>query len=69
MISPLREIIAVILLLFFHTASISAFSLKRALVPTVQTPSPEYVRLLNHSILFYEAQRSGKLPADNRISW
>lgn len=21
------------------------------------------------SIMFYEAQRSGKLPADNRISW
>ncbi|KAG1646358.1 hypothetical protein G6F44_000919 [Rhizopus delemar] len=35
----------------------------------VQTPDPEYVRLLNHSILFYEAQRSGKLPNDNRLPW
>ncbi|KAL9557059.1 hypothetical protein MBANPS3_001585 [Mucor bainieri] len=39
------------------------------LPPTVQNPSPEYVKLLNHSILFFEAQRSGKLPVDNRISW
>jgi endoglucanase len=35
----------------------------------VQTPDPEYVRLLSHSILFYEAQRSGKLPNDNRLPW
>lgn len=39
------------------------------LSPTVQNPSPEYVKLLNHSIMFFEAQRSGKLPDDNRISW
>jgi len=25
--------------------------------------------VLEKSILFYEAQRSGKLPADNRIPW
>ena len=25
--------------------------------------------VLHKSILFYEAQRSGKLPANNRISW
>jgi hypothetical protein len=51
-----------------HIANASSFS-KRALSPTVQIPSPEYVRLLNHSVLFYEAQRSGKLPADNRVPW
>ena len=28
-----------------------------------------YGQLLYLSILFYEAQRSGKLPADNRIPW
>jgi endoglucanase len=28
-----------------------------------------YAEALQKSILFYEAQRSGKLPADNRISW
>lgn len=28
-----------------------------------------YVKLLNYSMLFYEAQRSGKLPDNNRIPW
>jgi len=28
-----------------------------------------YNRVLELSILFYEAQRSGKLPTDNRIPW
>lgn len=26
-------------------------------------------RLLDYSLLFYEAQRSGKLPANQRITW
>ncbi|KAG0939102.1 hypothetical protein G6F57_006444 [Rhizopus arrhizus] len=38
-------------------------------ITTVQSPNQEYVRLLNHSILFYEVQRSGKLPTNNRIPW
>ncbi|KAG1052956.1 hypothetical protein G6F43_004928 [Rhizopus delemar] len=38
-------------------------------ITTVQSPNQEYVRLLNHSILFYEVQRSGKLPENNRIPW
>ena len=29
----------------------------------------DYEKLLHMSILFYEAQRSGKLPSDNRIPW
>ena len=29
----------------------------------------DYATALRKSILFYEAQRSGSLPADNRISW
>ena len=29
----------------------------------------EYGEVLNLSLLFYEAQRSGKLPADNRVPW
>ncbi|CAH1784665.1 unnamed protein product [Owenia fusiformis] len=29
----------------------------------------EYLDVLHKSILFYEAQRSGELPTDNRISW
>ncbi|RKP24725.1 Six-hairpin glycosidase-like protein, partial [Syncephalis pseudoplumigaleata] len=34
--------------------------------PFVQT---EWTRLLSYNILFYEAQRSGILPANNRIGW
>ncbi|KAI8639884.1 Six-hairpin glycosidase-like protein [Parasitella parasitica] len=51
-----------------HAAAIGKRS-STILPPTVQNPSPEYVKLLNHSILFFEAQRSGKLPDDNRVSW
>ena len=29
----------------------------------------DYQEVLHKSILFYEAQRSGPLPDDNRISW
>src|SRR5690348_18319274 len=36
-------------------------------------PSPtgefNYAEALQESMLFYESQRSGKLPADNRVSW
>ncbi|KAG0216394.1 hypothetical protein BGX28_002864 [Mortierella sp. GBA30] len=32
-------------------------------------PDPEYVKLLDYTLLFYEAQRSGKLPADQRATW
>jgi endoglucanase len=31
--------------------------------------NPHYAQLLNYSMLFYEAQRSGKLPENNRIPW
>lgn len=29
----------------------------------------DYAQVLKLSLLFYEAQRSGKLPENNRISW
>ena len=29
----------------------------------------DYAEVLRLSLFFYEAQRSGKLPADNRIPW
>lgn len=29
----------------------------------------DYGKVLHASLLFYEAQRQGKLPANNRISW
>ncbi len=41
--------------------------------PTTTTPSTgrcaDYSTLINMSMLFYEAQRSGKLPADQRVTW
>jgi len=33
------------------------------------TATIDYNELLHKSILFYEAQRSGSLPPDNRIPW
>ncbi|KAI8967591.1 Six-hairpin glycosidase-like protein, partial [Mycotypha africana] len=53
-------------------SAVSAAIVKNATaysLSTVQAPNAEYVRLLDHSILFYEAQRSGKLPLDNRVPW
>ena len=32
-------------------------------------PNPQWVNLLGDAIWFYEAQRSGKLSASNRVSW
>ncbi|KAF8937973.1 hypothetical protein BGZ47_008778 [Haplosporangium gracile] len=32
-------------------------------------PDQEYVRLLDVTLLFYEAQRSGRLPSDQRVKW
>ena len=29
----------------------------------------DYSNLINLSMLFYEAQRSGKLPANQRVTW
>ena len=29
----------------------------------------DYAKVLEKSLLFYEAQRSGKLPENNRIPW
>ena len=33
------------------------------------TLTDDYAEVLRLSLLFYEAQRSGKLPADNRVIW
>ncbi|KAK3744428.1 hypothetical protein QZH41_003163 [Actinostola sp. cb2023] len=38
--------------------------------PVTTSPAPyDYSQVLSDSILFYEAQRSGKLPSTNRIPW
>ena len=36
---------------------------------TTASGDPAYADVLALSLLFYEAQRSGKLPANNRVSW
>jgi endoglucanase len=33
------------------------------------TPNKAYTTLLSDSLLFYEAQRSGHLPSNNRVPW
>jgi hypothetical protein len=39
-------------------------------IPPIGTKGDyDYNKVLHASLLFYEAQRSGKLPADNRIHW
>ncbi|MFF7159383.1 glycoside hydrolase family 9 protein [Streptomyces sp. NPDC008139] len=46
-----------------------------AAAPAVQAAAPaaassyNYAEALQDSMLFYESQRSGKLPSDNRVSW
>lgn len=32
-------------------------------------PNPQWSNLLGNLLYFYEAQRSGKLPSTNRVSW
>ena len=36
---------------------------------TEQTSGADYRLALHNSILFYEAQRSGRLPSDQRVTW
>ncbi|PFH52542.1 glycoside hydrolase family 9 protein [Amanita thiersii Skay4041] len=38
-------------------------------VPSSGTPNPQWISLLGNLLYFYEAQRSGKLPSTNRVSW
>lgn len=37
--------------------------------PAGVTGNVHWANLLNVSMWFYEAQRSGRLPSDNRVSW
>ena len=61
-----------------HLAFVVAFSVSVTLAARVPRPRPngkcnsltdDYGEVLRLSNLFYEAQRSGKLPADNRVPW
>ncbi len=49
---------------FFLTLLLCAFSVLHA-----SENNPDYVEALQKSIYFYEAQRSGRLPVDNRVEW
>lgn len=40
-----------------------------ALLGTATAGGYDYDRVLELSLLFYEAQRSGHLPHDNRVTW
>src|SRR5438105_475822 len=56
-----------------HTADAS-YALPSADIPGIppdnsNVTNVEYCKLLAYSLYFYEAQRSGKLPSDNRVSW
>ena len=47
-----------------------AFAFSETLAaPSKCSSGDDYAEVLRLSNLFYEAQRSGKLPADNRIDW
>lgn len=37
--------------------------------PSSGSPNPQWATLLGNLLYFYEAQRSGNLPSDNRVSW
>lgn len=37
--------------------------------PPGVTGNVHYANLMNASLWFYEAQRSGKLPSNNRVPW
>ena len=50
------------------TAATSTASVGTTLGP-VANAKYDYAAVLRASLLFYEAQRAGKLPATNRISW
>lgn len=38
-------------------------------ISVVCAQNAHYTALLNDSLWFFEAQRSGKLPSDNRVPW
>ena len=65
--SPVR-IFSCPLLLVVNSIMRLLLVLALALAVSAQAPY-DYSEVLEKSLLFYEAQRSGPLPADNRIDW
>jgi hypothetical protein len=54
---------------FFQMGDCLMLAMVATLGLVVAASDYNYSRVLELSLLFYEAQRSGKLPADNRVSW
>ncbi|MEO0867354.1 MAG: glycoside hydrolase family 9 protein [Cyanobacteria bacterium J06642_11] len=52
-----------------HKANSPDSSIQSSSSVTSSENSPSYGEVLQKSLLFYEAQRSGDLPNDNRIAW
>jgi len=52
----------------FANGGDTGYNLSLAATPP-PAPGPNYADALSRSLLFYEAQRSGRLPASNRVSW
>jgi len=55
--------------LIFQMRDGLVLSMLATLAAVVVASDYNYSQVLELSLLFYEAQRSGKLPIDNRISW
>ncbi|WNI16839.1 glycoside hydrolase family 9 protein [Actinacidiphila sp. ITFR-21] len=68
-----RAATALAALLPLTLTAIAAAPAGHAAAPTAAAPaaaaSYNYAEALQDSMLFYESQRSGKLPADNRVAW
>src|SRR3954463_10024965 len=56
---------------FLALATLMLTAVVPAVAPTGASAAPafNYGEALQKSLFFYEAQRSGKLPATNRVSW
>jgi len=55
--------------LIFQMRDGLVLSMMATLAAAVVASDYNYSQVLELSLLFYEAQRSGKLPIDNRIPW
>ena len=59
----MQQLVNIFLVLFLTTL------VKSENIPIGTKGNYNYKNAIHASLLFYEAQRSGKLPADNRIHW
>lgn len=76
----MRKLLAVAFPLFLNTALAQVSLPSTAYLPpsadtgavpsnSTSIPNPQWSNLLGNLIYFYDAQRSGKLPDSNRVSW